>query len=422
MIKNKLSNGLIVIFFLLPISFIAGPAIVELLFLILSISTIIIYRDKIFNSFTKKFILFFLLFYLYLNINSLISVDIKSSLKTSIPYIRFLFAIFGISYFMLSNKDILNRSKNILIILFLILFFDSLYQFSFGKNVFGFPIIDKGTYRISSFFGSELILGGYIARILPIALSLIFFSNEIHKNKNLNLQVLSICFLSIIVSALSGERVAFFQVIIISLFSIFFLVNSKKIKYFFLTIFLICFVSVFSFDNKIKTRMFVDTFNIMKEVDKFANINSNIIIFSQVHHSHILSAYKMFLAKPITGHGLKSFRKLCSDDKFRINNFSCTTHPHNFLMQFLSELGLLGALFYIFAMFYFLINFFRDMFNLNTPYIKSKQCIAMSILLFFLPIPTGSFFNNYMSYQFYYLIIFYFFYLNISKNLKTKST
>ena len=129
----------------------------------------------------------------------------------------------------------------------------------------------------------------------------------------------------------------------------------------------------------------------------------------------------MFLDKPITGHGLKSFRKLCSDEKYRINKFSCTTHPHNFLIQFLSELGLLGTLFYISSIFYFTINFFRDMFNLDKSHIKSKQSIAISILLFFLPIPTGSFFNNYMSYQFYYLIIFYIFYLYISQNFKKKS-
>ena len=125
---------------------------------------------------------------------------------------------------MISNKNILVIFKNILIIIFLVLFFDSIYQFIFEKNFFGFPIIDKGTYRISSFFGSELILGGYIARILPILLSLIFFTNDFFNHKkNSNFQLLLICFLSIIISALSGERVAFFQVIIITLFTIFFL-------------------------------------------------------------------------------------------------------------------------------------------------------------------------------------------------------
>ncbi len=416
--KNNLNSCLILIFFLLPISFVIGPAVVELFFFILSISTILIYKNKIFNNHTKKFIIFFLLFYLYLNLNSFFAFDVQNSLRTSIPYIRFFIVIFGISYFMIKNKNIANTTKYILIIIFVILFLDSLYQFSFGKNIFGFPIVDKGTYRISSFFGSELILGGYVARILPILLSLIFFSNEINKNKNLNLWILLICFLSLVISALSGERVAFFQVIIITLFTIFFLIDSRKIKFFFISTLLILFVTLFSFDNKIKTRMFVNTLNTMKEVDKFANLNSEIIIFSQVHHSHILSGYKMFLDKPITGHGLKSFRKLCSDEKYRINNFSCTTHPHNFLIQFLSELGLLGTFFYIFAMLYFIINFFRDIFYLNKSYIKSKQCIAISILLFFLPIPTGSFFNNYMSYQFYYLIIFYIFYLYISKNFK----
>ncbi len=416
MIKRlKLDQSKFLLFYLLPITFIAGPAIVELCFFLLSLIILFIFKKKIINKENKHFLYFFIFFYIYLNLNSFFSVDILNSFKSSIPYLRYLFAFIAISYFLMSNLNILLKSKHIFILIFSILFIDSMIQFIFGKNIIGFPIIDEGTYRISSFFGNELILGGYIARTLPILLGLIFFSADFKKNENINLEVLILCAVSLTITLLSGERVAFFQVVLITLFTIFFLISSKNIKYIFVLILVIFLTSVFSTNNKIKTRMFVDTLNIMKEVDKFSNIDSKIILYSQVHHSHIISGYKMFLDSPILGHGLKSFRKLCSKEKYVINKFSCTTHPHNIFIQFLSELGIIGIIFYFISFFYFLVNFFKDMFRLNKPYVKSKQCVVFSILLFYLPIPSGSFFNNYMSYQFYYLIIFYILYLCISK-------
>ena len=54
-------------------------------------------------------------------------------------------------------------------------------------------------------------LGGYIARTLPILLGLIFFSADFKKNENINLEALILCAVSLIITLLSGERVAFFQ-------------------------------------------------------------------------------------------------------------------------------------------------------------------------------------------------------------------
>ena len=39
------------------------------------------------------------------------------------------------------------------------------------------------------------------------------------------------------------------------------------------------------------------------------------------------------------------FRQKCSDDRYNSGINSCTTHPHNFLLQVLSETGLIGLLF-----------------------------------------------------------------------------
>jgi O-antigen ligase len=51
----------------------------------------------------------------------------------------------------------------------------------------------------------------------------------------------------------------------------------------------------------------------------------------------------MFYDSPIIGHGPGMFRFVCH--KFTYNEFSCTTHPHNFYLQLLAETGTFGFLF-----------------------------------------------------------------------------
>ena len=54
------------------------------------------------------------------------------------------------------------------------------------------------------------------------------------------------------------------------------------------------------------------------------------VIFSKQHDSHIRTAYKMFKARPIFGHGPKMFRIKCKNEKYAVCKCPCSTHPHNF--------------------------------------------------------------------------------------------
>ena len=58
--------------FLAPISFIVGAAIVELIFTFYLIFFYLIYKEKIIFFDFKKISLFFLIFFIYLNFNSLL--------------------------------------------------------------------------------------------------------------------------------------------------------------------------------------------------------------------------------------------------------------------------------------------------------------------------------------------------------------
>ena len=135
------------------------------------------------------------------------SIDPHESLIKSVSYLRFL-ALILFTYFIFQNQK-----KNIdffcifLIIIFTILFFDSNLQYWSGNNILGYEYYFN---RVSSFFDDELILGSYTARMLPIALSLIFFSTL--KNKKFYIYYLS--FISFIMIFLSSERTAFFLFII----------------------------------------------------------------------------------------------------------------------------------------------------------------------------------------------------------------
>ena len=121
----------------------------------------------------------------------------------------------------------------------------------------------------------------------------------------------------------------------------------------------------------------------------------------------------MFKKNMITGVGIRNFRLECRKDEYKyIGVNSCTTHPHNTYVQFLAETGIIGFLF-IFSLLLYISRFL--IFNfLNV--IKGKKiansAVIFSIAIFiniFPLVPTGSFFNNWLS-TVYYLPLAFFFY------------
>ena len=84
----------------------------------------------------------------------------------------------------------------------------------------------------------------------------------------------------------------------------------------------------------------------------------------------------------------------------------CTSHPHNFFIEILSETGFLGLSGYLFFLFIILKNFnwkFKQNSNYNIPYF-------FSFIIYVFPFATsGSFFNNYNSIIFWIILSFMFF-------------
>ena len=161
---------------LIPISLISGPLIPELI--LVSCCFYLFYiciENKNFTIFYDKFFLIFLTFYFFLILSSLLSDNKLYSLKTSLPYIRYgIFFIF-IKFILLQKNNLSVKLLNTLILIFVILFIDALVQKNFGKNLFG----HSPPYgRITSFFGDDIKLGGFVSRFSPLLFALILLDHN----------------------------------------------------------------------------------------------------------------------------------------------------------------------------------------------------------------------------------------------------
>ena len=321
------------------------------------------------------------------------------------------------------------KKKNIIISLFIIIIFiiilDALFQFFNGKNLLGFELKKD---RVSGIFNSELILGSYLIKMLPLVLWCLFYRNfNFDENKKKLILFFSTYFLCIF---LSGERTSF-ALALLFIFSIAFLV--KPLKKIFISsicnfLVILVLISIFNFGKTDPVnRMFIKTFNqitnyyflkennhnteITKNVTKNNITKENILIFSKDHHGHYQLAFELFKNNLIFGVGPKGFRYYCRSVNYDPPIGICSTHPHNFLIQIAAETGLLGLALFGFALFFLissLINSYKIKANDNDRFLLITITIGFLVNLF--PFfPSGNFFNNWISIINYYFLGIYFY-------------
>jgi O-antigen ligase len=400
--KNIFINFPGILISLLPVFLITGPFLPDLAISVITILFLInTFKKKLFQYYKNLFFLVFILFYVYLVLNSLINNFNLDSIKISIFYFRY--GIFSLAfwYILKKNKNVLQYLFYCFACCFIFLIIDGYYQYFTSFNLFGVKI-DVGTYRPSSLFGDELILGSYLSRLYGIFFALfIYLYNYIYdKNRFYILGVIFVLVETLIF--LSGERASFFY---INLSSIFIIILIKDYKVFRIMIMVSAFILI-SFitliNDNAKLRIIDQTITQM-------NLDSNLQIkaFSRHHEDHYVSALRMFKDNKLLGVGVKNFRNFCDLDKYKINETSCATHPHNTYIQILTEIGIIGFLFIFSLLIFFVSNVIKHLF-MSFKYKKRyhfngfEVCLLSAIAITLWPVvPTGNFFNNWLNIIYY---------------------
>lgn len=370
------------IFSLIPIMFASGPLLTDLSFFLLSIIFfIILIKEKKLLYLNNIFFWYFLIFSFYIIFNSNINFD-NVSKNNFFFYLRFIIYSFTISYF-------LNQSKYIKTFLFysflltIFFFLDVIVFKIFNSGILGVSMYSK--YRISSLFYDELVMGSFFLKFLIIVNPLFLMLN---RGKNI-LYLIIFNFISIFLIVVSGERSSLFLCIIYILLNFCILnFDIKKKIIFLLSIFLILIIS-FIYSEWLQHRFIIQPF-----------VSEN---FLENHINLFKASFMMFESSPIIGNGYRSFQILCQNEQYFINGISyCSTHPHNYYLQLLAEIGLIGFIFitliFLFFVYQYLKNFYYYLFNKNL--IKPNYfnfCITGIIINLFPLTTTGNFFNNWLS-------------------------
>jgi O-antigen ligase len=427
----------------LPLALISGPFVPDIFITISSLFLLlqIYYNLKIFNL-KNNIKIFIILFYIYLLLNLFITKSYNYSISASIFFLRFILLVFVIEYFCINSNKFKIYFFYILFFSLLIVILDGYFQFFFKQNILGFQQYcvrdcneneELRSMRLTGLLNKPII-GSYIARLIPLLFGLFFLLKlkKINRFKDLFIVILSILATGLVF--LSGERTSFALILGFFLIVLFITNYSRKFKFFISTgiIFIIFLTTIFS--ESTKFRMVTFTFmQVGIKVEKYSFFNDSnykkfilvrdsmiksednkLFIFSNHHHSHISTAFLIFKDNLVFGTGMKSFRYVCK--KYRINDDSCTTHPHNLVLQFLSELGIIGFLFYLVSFIFFGLFLIKKIIQKNINNIQNAQiCFGAGIFMSLFPlIPSGNFFNNWLSIIF-YLTLGFFIYTRIEE-------
>ena len=402
---------------LIPVSFIAGNLVINLNVFLIIVSSLLIFGREIVKIkiifLDKLFFLFFLFIIfsalhndIYFITNDLFPEDFKT-LKKSFLFLRYLFLYFSLRF--LIEKKIINLKFFFISCLFSTLFvsLDIFYQFIFGKDIFGFV---PTTRKFSGPFNDELIAGGYLLRfsIFSFFLIPIFYRKYYNKIFLYFLPMLLIIFL--IGMILAGNRMPFIMYIFtLSLITVFHQ-NLRKHFLILATVVLIVFSLIYKFNSIVK-----DNFdNFYSQVSKIIVITYNKDFKNNnqpTYFKEFYSFYDTWLSNKYIGGGIKNFWYYCHVEQTKKTGKLkvCNTHPHNYYLEILTELGLVGLILALTIIIIILYQtFYKKYFTSSS--LKNNNLITPFIFLFIseiFPIKgTGSFFTtNNATYLFFIIAI-----------------
>lgn len=413
--KHYISNFLLCF---VPISFILGNLAINLnVILIILFSLFVFYNEKkklniiFFDKIISLFFLYIFLITIFKNYESFLVFQNNEAIIKLISYFRFLLLYFAIR--ILASKTLMNLKLFFFTCSICLIFvsLDLIYQYNFGEDIFGF---EGGSRRLGGPFGDELVAGGYLQRFCFFVFFL-FFSLNILKNLQPKIKFPLFCAISILISLgliFAGNRFPFL-IFFITAILISFIYKTGRVYFIFLfltssalLIFLVnsnletkkhytgfqtlAFSSLKPFsedkiiDDKVINKIIKDKVRVEKAKKKVPGaiydytieFNGKNYVLANAYIKDIYSGYLTWSTNKFFGGGLKSFRFNCP--KVFVN---CNIHPHNYYVEILTDLGLIGFFFilYIFSyVFYkgvlrkniilypFLIQFAAEIFPIKT--------------------------------------------------------
>lgn len=319
-----------------------------------------IIKNKNTIFFKQKWIKLVFIFYTILIISSILSEHVNDIFLKSIFLLRFLLIAVCIQY-CLQKFNKVNLFLYTIMIMTLFVAVDSSVQYLFGTNLFGnnLNVETFSRIRLTSVFGDEEIVGAYLIKFISLGTIGCFFMFK--KNRVISFSYFT--FLSMII-LLSQERMAFLLLGLLIFIIFIYHIWNKNIKFSIITVIisLIVITSLFVSDDSLKARYlsiftsasglgkltYDDSKKPINNVKKISDLkNFEISIRDSLWGAHYITAYQIFKDNIIFGSGTRSFRYECGKDKYKNLDIHyiekrCSTHPHNYYLEILSETGILG--------------------------------------------------------------------------------
>ena len=386
---------------LIPIGLLTGPAVPDILISILTcLFLYLVFTKNIKKYFKNIYFLFFILFNLYLIINSFFSLDILHSLRTSIVYFRFIFFTLAIWYLLDESPKFEKNFLIAILLAFIVALSNGYFQYFFGQDIFGNGLPKTAiANRLTLFLSTETLLGNYLARMLPLLLGLIFLKKK--NNYLYYILVIGLLVFTDVLIYISTERTALGLLFISTLFIIILMKKYRFLRIFslFSSIIIILLISFLSPELKHRNIDFT-----IKQLGMSEN-SEKINIISPQHEAIYKSSWEIFLNNPILGSGVNSFRIGCNwESHYANDNLGCSTHPHNIYVQALAELGI--VIFYLFkkVLVHIATLLFRKEKEMSDYQVCLMACFLISLWPFF---PTLNLFNNWNNIVYFLPIGFY---------------
>ena len=212
--EKNATNIMVILTCLIPLALVSGSFFGDFFLSIIAFLFLFLKNDYLSVRF-KNYVIIFIIYNIYLILNSIASIDPFLSLESSLFYFRYLFFVLGVIYIIENKKNFILYFSRSLYISLIIIIIDSYIQFFTGSNILGNVQVDfTKAFRMSGAFGNyDLVLGRWLAHLLPLAFALLSMQKKIKKYEII-IALIMLVAIDVLVF-ISGERTAFLMLTIL---------------------------------------------------------------------------------------------------------------------------------------------------------------------------------------------------------------